>query len=131
MSSKLHITEVGRVAVPAADQDRSLEFYVDTLGFEVRADETFADGQMRWIEVAPQGGATAIAITPPMGDGPTAVDTGIIISTDDIEADHATLKAEGVDVDPEISRMGAPVPPMFRLRDPSGNGLTVVEPLQA
>jgi hypothetical protein len=26
MSSKLHITEVGRVAIPAADQDRSLEF---------------------------------------------------------------------------------------------------------
>ena len=32
MSSKLHITEVGRVAIPAADQDRALAFYVDTLG---------------------------------------------------------------------------------------------------
>jgi len=26
MAAKLHITEVGRVAVPAADQDRALEF---------------------------------------------------------------------------------------------------------
>ncbi|TML03416.1 MAG: glyoxalase, partial [Actinobacteria bacterium] len=42
MSSKLHITEVGRVAIPAADQDRALAFYVDTLGFEKRVDETFA-----------------------------------------------------------------------------------------
>ncbi|OLB23248.1 MAG: glyoxalase [Actinobacteria bacterium 13_2_20CM_68_14] len=131
MSNKLHITEVGRVAIPAADQDRSLEFYVDTLGFEVRSDDTFADGQMRWIEVAPKGAATAIALTPPMEGGPTSVDSGIIISTDDIEADHAALKDAGVDVDPEIARMGAPVPPMFRLRDPSGNGLTVVEPLPA
>ena len=32
MSAKLHITEVGRVAVPASDQDRALEFYVGTLG---------------------------------------------------------------------------------------------------
>src|SRR5207253_10607047 len=130
MSAKLHITEIGRVAVPAADQDRALEFYVDTLGFELRADNTFADGKMRWIEVAPAGASTAIAIAPPMEGGPTAVDTGIIISTSDIEADHAALKAAGVDVDPEIAHWGHPVPPMFRLRDPAGNSLTIVEPVE-
>ena len=52
-----------------------------------------------------------------------------MISTSDIEADHSALKAAGVDVDPEIARWGAPVPPMFRLRDPAGNSLTIVEPL--
>ncbi len=129
MPSTLHITEVGRVAVPAADQDRALEFYVGTLGFELRSDQTFADGQMRWIEVGPAGGATAIALAPPMEGGPTSVDTGIILSTSDIEADHAALKAAGVDVDAEIARWGDPVPPMFRLRDPGGNSLTIVEPI--
>jgi catechol 2,3-dioxygenase-like lactoylglutathione lyase family enzyme len=129
MSASLHITEIGRVAVPAADQDRALEFYVGTLGFELRSDETFADGKMRWIEVAPRGGSTAIAIAPPMEGGPTAVDTGIVISSSDIKADHATLKAAGVDVDPEIADWGPPVPPMFRLRDPGGNSLTIVEPV--
>jgi catechol 2,3-dioxygenase-like lactoylglutathione lyase family enzyme len=118
------------VAVPAADQDRALAFYVDTLGFELRSDETFADGKMRWIEVAPAGGSTAIAIAPPMEGGATAVDTGVVISTSDIEADHAALKAAGVDVDPEIARWGDPVPPMFRLRDPAGNSLTIAEPAQ-
>src|SRR5256885_3097853 len=125
MSAKLHITEIGRVAVPAADQDRALEFYVGTLGFELRSDETFADGKMRWIEVAPAGGSTAIAIAPPMEGGQTAVDTGIVISTSDIESDHAALTA--VDVDGEIARWGHPVPPMFRLRDPAGNSLTIVD----
>ena len=62
--------------------------------------------------------------------GPTAVDTGIILSTSDIEADHATLKAAGVDVDAEVARWGNPVPPMFRLRDPGGNTLTIVEPTE-
>ncbi|MDX6617863.1 MAG: hypothetical protein QOK36_249 [Gaiellales bacterium] len=130
MSSTLHITEVGRVAIPASDQDRALEFYVGTLGFELLSDETFADGSMRWIEVVPAGGSTAIALAPPMEGAPTAVDTGIILSTTDIDADHATLKAAGVDVDPEIARWGAPVPPMFRLRDPAGNALTIVEPIE-
>ena len=88
MSGKLHITEVGRVAVPASDQDRALEFYVGTLGFELRTDVTFADGKMRWIEVVPSGSSTSIALTPPMDGGPTAVDTGIILSTSDIDADH-------------------------------------------
>jgi catechol 2,3-dioxygenase-like lactoylglutathione lyase family enzyme len=130
MPGTLHITEVGRVAVPAADQDRLLDFYVGTLGFELRVDVAFAGGQMRWIEVVPAGSSTAIALTPPMEGGPTAVDTGIILSTSDIDADHATLKAAGVDVDPEVARWGAPVPPMFRLRDPAGNALTMVEPLE-
>jgi catechol 2,3-dioxygenase-like lactoylglutathione lyase family enzyme len=129
MASKLHLTELGRVAVPAADQDRALEFYVGTLGFDLRSDETFADGKMRWIEVVPPAGGAAIALAPPMEGGATSVDTGIVISTADIEADHATLKAAGVDVDPEIARWGGPVPPMFRLRDPGGNTLTIVEPV--
>jgi catechol 2,3-dioxygenase-like lactoylglutathione lyase family enzyme len=109
MSDKLHITGIGRVAVPAADQDLALEFYVGTLGFELRSDETFADGKMRWIEVAPPGASTAIAIAPPMEGGLTPVDTGIVISTSDIAADHAALTAAGVDVDPEIARWGHPV----------------------
>lgn len=128
MSSTLHLTEIGRVAIPAADQDRALEFYVGTLGFELRSDDAFADGSMRWIEVAPRGASTAIAIAPPMEGGPTSVDTGIVISSSDIDADHAALKRAGVDVDDEVARWGDPVPPMFRLRDPAGNSLTIVEP---
>ena len=127
MSGKLHITEVGRVAIPTADQDRALEFYVGTLGFELLSDVTFADGKMRWIEVLPSGSSTSIALAQPMECGPTSVDTGIVLSSTDLEADHATLKAAGVDVDADIARWGSPVPPMFRLRDPGGNTLTIVE----
>ena len=41
---------------------------------------------MRWIEVVPSGSSTSIALTSPMEGGPTAVDTGIILSTSDIDA---------------------------------------------
>jgi hypothetical protein len=50
----------------------------------------------------------------------------VCIPTPD-QASHAALKALGVDVDDEVSRMGGPVPPMFWFRDPSGHSLMVVE----
>jgi hypothetical protein len=53
--------------------------------------------------------------------------TGITITSDDVDATHATLKDAGVDVDAEVSRMGDPVPPMFWLRDQDANVLMVVE----
>lgn len=33
---------------------------------------------------------------------------GIILDTTDVDADHATLKAAGVDVDEEVTRFGDP-----------------------
>jgi catechol 2,3-dioxygenase-like lactoylglutathione lyase family enzyme len=121
-----HITEVGLVIVPVTDQDRALEFYVDKLGFEKRTDVSFAEGQMRWLEVAPPGAATRLAIVPPREGEPTGIQTGIALASTDVDADHADLRAKGVDADEEVSRMGDPVPPMFFLRDPDGNTLFVV-----
>ena len=57
----IEISHLGRVFVPVSDQDRALAFYTETLGFEKRADLPFGDGD-RWIEVAPAGGVTAIAL---------------------------------------------------------------------
>ena len=53
--------------------------------------------------------------------------TGITLTTEDIDATHAEMKSRGVDVDDEVSRMGDPVPPMFWFRDPTGHSLMVVE----
>ncbi|MFI0814808.1 VOC family protein [Streptomyces sp. NPDC021098] len=121
------LTEVGRVAVTVADQDRALDFYVNTLGFEKRADIPFGDG-MRWIEVGPAGAPTGIALVLPReGQQASAYATGLILTSEDIDADHATLRSRGVDTDPEVQRWGAPVPPMFSFRDADGNALMVVE----
>jgi catechol 2,3-dioxygenase-like lactoylglutathione lyase family enzyme len=121
------LTKVGVVVIPVTDQERSIEFYVDTLGFEKRADVPFGNGY-RWVEVAPAGADTTIAIVPPP-EGQDAGDrqTGIGLQTDDIDAVHADLKARGVDVDDEVSRMGDPVPPLLWFRDPDGNVLMVVD----
>jgi len=119
------IKQLATVAVPVADQDRALEFYLDKLGFEKRTDAPFGPG-LRWIEVAPSGATTTIAL-PPLGPGSrVGVDTGIRLLTGDADADHADLKAGGVDVDPEVLRWPG-VPPMFSLRDPDRNTLYIVQ----
>jgi catechol 2,3-dioxygenase-like lactoylglutathione lyase family enzyme len=126
-TTRTRIARVGVVVVPVSDQDRAVEFYTDTLGFEKRADVPFGDGY-RWVEVAPEGAETPIAIVPPPpGKSSGNVETGIGLHTEDIDALHAELKSRGVDVDEEVSRMGDPVPPLFWFRDPDGNTLMVVE----
>ena len=118
MPRTTNITAVGTVAVPVTDQDRAVEFYVGTLGFEKRRDLPFGDA--RWIEVAPPGAATTIAL------GAGAIPTGMRLFTTDAGRDHAALRSSGADADPEVMRMPE-APPMFALRDPDGNTLILVE----
>ncbi len=119
------ITDVGTVGVPVTDQDRALRFYVDTVGFEKRMDAAFGEGE-RWIEVAPPGATTTIALVRAREGVPAGVETGIRFATEDATADHANLQARGVDVDVEVLRWPG-VPPMFYFRDPDGNRLVIVE----
>jgi catechol 2,3-dioxygenase-like lactoylglutathione lyase family enzyme len=118
MPATTRITGVGTVGVPVTDQDRAVEFYVGKLGFEKRRDVPFGAG--RWIEVAPPGSATTIALVP------AGVPAGIRLMTEDADGDHADLRARGVDADPEVTRMPE-APAMFTLRDPDGNSLILVE----
>jgi len=117
------ITEVGTVIVPVADQDRALEFYVGTLGFEKRMDAPFGDGQ-RWVEVAPPGATTTIALVLTGQEGPTGIE--VSFTTRSAEADHGKLRARGVEADEGILRFDG-VPPMFTFRDPDGNRFRMVE----
>ncbi len=124
--TRTHITQVGRVVVPVSDQDRALEFYLDKLGFKKRIDTPYGEGE-RWVEVAPPGAATTIALVPPREGEPTGIETHVGFTTEDAEADHANLRARGVEVDAAVMRMGGPVPPMFFFRDPDGNRFVIVE----
>jgi catechol 2,3-dioxygenase-like lactoylglutathione lyase family enzyme len=133
------ISQLQLVMIPSSDQDRSIAFY-EALGFEKRSDIPWGGGH-RWVEVYPPNGAAGIALIPPGPDQPSAVQTGIILNTDDIDAAHAHLQFIGADADAQIARGGSPAeiqigavtqsepaPPMFWFRDPDGNALLVVQP---
>lgn len=121
------VFDVGVVAVPVADQDRAVRFYAERLGFEVRLDVPAPTG--RWVQVAAPGGRVAVALLRAEPGAETGdrvgVDTGITFWTSDAAADHAALRAAGVDTDELLRWPG--VPAMFAFRDQDGNGLKIME----
>ena len=118
------ILDVEGVAVPVADQNEALEFYVGRLGLDVRRDVAMGDGG-RWVEVAPPGARTTIALVPTSEGFPVGLKTGIRLTSSDAQAAHAGLSGRGVDVDELLRWPG--IPPMFAFRDQDGNELRIIE----
>ena len=122
--NKASINGVRTVGIPVTDQDRALKFYVDTLGFEKRLDVPLQHPGQRWIEVAPAGSTTTIALVGTREGLPVGVETGIRLTTDDAARVHARFLESSVEVGELLRWEG--VPPMFSFRDQDGNGLAIV-----
>ena len=54
------------VGIPTSDQQRSLRFYTEKLGFAVSTDQPF-DGKQRWIEMRVANATTRIVLFTPEG----------------------------------------------------------------
>jgi catechol 2,3-dioxygenase-like lactoylglutathione lyase family enzyme len=121
------ITDVRTIAINVTNQDDALGFYVDTLGFEKRLDAPISP-TMRWIEVAPSGATTSIALNAHDGTSDVVSDTGIRFTVPDAEAEHAVMRERGVNVG-DVMRWDG-VPPMYTLDDPDGNRFYIVEELR-
>ncbi|MGR0219105.1 VOC family protein [Agromyces sp. ZXT2-6] len=126
--------------LPHTDPEASLEFYRDTLGFEVRNDVGY-DG-MRWITVGPAGqSATSVVLHPPAADpGVTEEErrtiaemmakgtyASIVLATDDVDAVFEQVQASGAEVAQE------PIDQPYGVRDcafrdPAGNMVRIQEP---
>ena len=116
------MTDVRTIGVTVRDQDAALDFYVGTLGFEKRLDAPISPTQ-RWVEVAPRGATTSLALTAGEPVGPT--DTGIRFAVADASGERTDLAARGVAVGDLLQ--WDQVPPMFEFDDPDGNHFYVVE----
>ncbi|MDQ1200194.1 MULTISPECIES: VOC family protein [unclassified Rhodococcus (in: high G+C Gram-positive bacteria)] len=121
------ITNIGVAMFTVADQDKALDFYTRVLGFEVRGDTRFGPNEeYRWLEVAPPGSTARLALNPPMYDTPGGSSIGV--ETSDVRAEHARLSAfDGFEMEPLGEDDDPNVPPMFMLKDPDGNVITVVQ----
>jgi lactoylglutathione lyase len=122
--SSTTIGDVRTIGINVADQDAAIAFFVDTLGFEKRLDAPISD-TMRWIEVAPPGAATSLALNASEDPSSSGVDTGIRFTVPDAEAEHAAMSARGVNVGELLRWEG--VPPMYTFDDPDGNRFYIVE----
>jgi serine phosphatase RsbU (regulator of sigma subunit)/catechol 2,3-dioxygenase-like lactoylglutathione lyase family enzyme len=81
------------------DQDRSLRFYLDQLGFRLVVDITFKDGN-RWIEVAPPDGNAhvALALAKPDTEAYKLIgsDSHVFFVTEDVTATYNQWTSRGV-----------------------------------
>ena len=110
------------VSVPVSDQEKARDFYVDTLGLELRADEGWGVG-MRWVEVAPKGSATSLTLVTWFESMPPGSLQGLVVATDDIHSTHEELAGRGVPLDLPPTEMPGGTQAVFR--DPDGNGLVL------
>jgi catechol 2,3-dioxygenase-like lactoylglutathione lyase family enzyme len=112
------------VSVPVSDQEKSKRFYQDVLGFDLIRDQPMGP-LMNWIQLAPKGCATTIALV-------TWFDTmrpgglqGVMLNVTDIEADHATLASRGLQLS-DIKQ--EPWGRFATFSDPDGNGWILRQP---
>ena len=123
--------------LPADDPEKSLVFYRDVLGFEVRNDVAY--GKMRWITVGPTDQPqTSIVLHPPAVDPGLTDDerrtiaelmakgsyATIVLATKDLDATFDRVQASGADVVQE------PIDQPYGLRDcafrdPAGNQVRI------
>lgn len=116
------------VSVPVSDQARAKHFYVEQLGFELVKEGPFemAGQKLQWVEVAPKGTRTALALTTWWSD--LAPLNGMSIASTDIEADYELLRSRGVAFrGPPMESLGMRI---ALVSDPDGNRwhLTQVPP---
>lgn len=132
------ITNVSLISVWVTDQDESLAFYTDVLGFEVGEDFHLAE-DFRWLTVVhPSQPELSLHLTtpgPPLS--PELQDSirrsldagtmpGIGVNVDDCQATYDDLSAKGVVFLQEPAERPYGVEAL--LRDNSGNWIVLVEP---
>lgn len=111
------------VIVFVRDQERSLRFYVDQLGFNLVVDHRFESGD-RWIEVAPPDGSANLALVAPKADSEACKliggDRWIFFMTEDVHAKYNQWSQRGVRFlfPPQQPAWGGT---FTRFEDPDGN----------
>ena len=121
------------VTLVVPDYDAAIAFYVDGLGFEVRADLPQGPGK-RWVLVAPPGGSTALLLARAATEAQRSAighQTGgrvaFFLTTDDFDHDAARLRAAGAMFEeaPRTESYGI----VAVWRDPFGNRWDLIQPV--
>ncbi len=90
------IRKIKFTSIPVRDQDRALDFYVNTLGCTLQTDQPMGPGQ-RWVEVRlPKGEAGFALFTPPGQENRIGTFTGVSLECDDVQKTYDELTAKGV-----------------------------------
>src|SRR5580658_8185676 len=87
------------VNIYVRDQERSLRFYVDQLGFDLAFDARLQGGR-RWVAVAPPDGSTVLLLIQPEPDSAQQKLIGratqVVLVTEDVTATYREWRSRGV-----------------------------------
>ncbi len=119
------IVKAATVGIYVSDQDRALDFYTNTLGFEKRLDEPMSESA-RWIEVAPKGAETRLVLfTPPGQEDRIGTFSNVVLECDDIRATHEELRGRGVEFTEQPSEQ--PWGLWAQFKDQDGNEFGLIQ----
>jgi catechol 2,3-dioxygenase-like lactoylglutathione lyase family enzyme len=107
------------VGIPVRNQDVSLKFYTEKLGFKVITDQPFSEKQ-RWIELMIPGAESGLSLFTPDGHANRIGDfQSISFWCEDVFAEAKVLKSKGVEffAEPRKEPWGS----MSIFQDPDGN----------
>jgi catechol 2,3-dioxygenase-like lactoylglutathione lyase family enzyme len=110
------------VSIPVSDQDVAKAFYVDKLGFQLVREDDSVPG-LRWVQVAPTAGGTALTLVTWFESMPAGSLRGLVLTSSDLQADYERLVAKGVEFDQPPQRQ--PWATEAVLHDPDGNSLVL------
>ena len=105
------------VPLPTSDVDRSKEFYVDRLGFNLDFDVQPGNG-MRVVQMTPPGSACSVAVGVGFSDPDAPRVLNLHLVVDDVEQARGHLASNDVDVS-AVTDMGGVKYAFFS--DPDGN----------
>jgi serine phosphatase RsbU (regulator of sigma subunit)/catechol 2,3-dioxygenase-like lactoylglutathione lyase family enzyme len=143
-----HHLRIHAINIYVRNQDLSLRFFVDQLGFDIAFDAHLQSGE-RWVAVSPPDGSALLALIAPK---PASREekligrpTGVVFATDDVPAKYAEWMKRGVrfSYTPRLRRVryetsatahrvisGEPGPAwggvFTHFRDPDGNSYALV-----
>src|SRR5476649_2876439 len=90
---------VHAINIYVRDQDQSLRFYLDQLGFDLAFDARLQSGD-RWVAVAPPDGTALLALVAPEPDAYEykliGRHTGVVYVTEDVVAKYEEWRRHGV-----------------------------------
>jgi predicted enzyme related to lactoylglutathione lyase len=116
------ISKIELLSLPVSDQDRARDFYIDVLGFELVRQNDMGPAQ-RWVQVAPKGAQTSITLVNWFDTMPAGSLQGLVLHTDDLDAEVYALVERGVAVPDGIQ--DAPWGRFAVFADPDGNRLVL------
>ncbi|WP_160723681.1 VOC family protein [Bacillus sp. USDA818B3_A] len=122
-------TKVGQIMLYVNNQDESLKFWTDQLGFTVVSEENMGQG-MRWIEIAPKEGAETNIIlhnkefVAKMSPELNLATPSLMFFTENLEQLHSDLLKKNITVG-EIVNM--PSGRVFNFADNEDNYFAVME----